>query len=210
MPNELGKITIPYTNGYVVVENVSHDDVDCIIEQIECDPQEEIPTFKEESKSNEPAESYDISKSELNPRQEMFCQLFATESEFFGNGVQSYIEAYDIDLTRKGAYAIARASASENLTKPNILKRINELLDASGFNDSNADKQLFIVMQQNADFSSKVAAIREYNKLKKRIVEKMELAGKDGGPIETKQTHTIPNTALEALGNAIARATTEN
>ena len=32
--------------------------------------------------------------NKLSPQQERFCNLFASDQEFFGNGVQSYIEAY--------------------------------------------------------------------------------------------------------------------
>ena len=45
-----------------------------------------------------------ITKSghKLTPQQELFCQLYAGDREFFGNGVQSYIEAYKVDTTKKG------------------------------------------------------------------------------------------------------------
>lgn len=109
-------------------------------------------------------------ESKLKPKQERFCQLYVSK-EFFGNGVQSYMEAYGIS---KDGYNAARVSASELLTKPNICARINELLDASGLNDEFVDKQLLIMITQNADFSSKISAIREYNKLKQRIIDKVE------------------------------------
>jgi hypothetical protein len=110
----------------------------------------------------------------LSPKQELFCQLFASDREFFGNGTQSYIEAYDVDLSKKGAYQVARAGAYENLTKPHLLARINELIEFSGLNDVAVDKQLAVVIAQNADYPSKVAAMREYNKLKQRITDKSE------------------------------------
>lgn len=109
----------------------------------------------------------------LTPRQEQFCQLFVSK-EFFGNGVQSYIEAYDINVSKKGAYDGARTDASRLLTKANICNRINELLDEAGLNDNFVDKQLLFMITQNADFSSKIAAIREYNKLKARITDRIE------------------------------------
>lgn len=114
------------------------------------------------------------SKSKLNPRQELFCKYFASERELFGNGVESYMAAYEIDRTQKGAYTGARASASRLLTDANILARINELFESDGFTDVAVDKQLKFVINQNADFPSKVAAIREYNKLKQRITDKSE------------------------------------
>ena len=109
-----------------------------------------------------------ITKNKLTPKQEQFCKNFVSASEFFGNGVQSYINAYGIDVEEKGQYDVAKIGAYENLTKPNINERINELLEDQGLNDANVDKQLGLVINQNAEFGNKVAAIREYNKLKKR------------------------------------------
>lgn len=129
----------------------------------------------------------------LNLRQEKFCQLYSTEVEFFGNGTQSYIEAYDIDVDKKGAYNAARANASELLTKANILERINELLELAALNDTFVDKQLSFVITQNADFGSKMAAIREYNKLKARITDKTE----------TEITHKFEDLSDEELEQAI-------
>lgn len=126
----------------------------------------------------------------LNPQQEKFCKLYATDKEFFGNGVQAYAEAYAIDLRVRGAYQSARADASRLLTNANILERINKLLDEGGLNDSFVDKQLLFVINQNADFSSKMAAIREYNKLKQRVTERLEHTGKDGQPIEQNMSIT--------------------
>lgn len=116
----------------------------------------------------------EVKKEELNAKQELFCKLYASYEEFFGNGVQSYIEAYGIDTNRPGAYNGARASASQLLTNPNILKRIDELLEVNGLNDQAVDKELAFVIMQKADLSSKVAAIREYNKLKTRIIDRID------------------------------------
>lgn len=165
----------------------------------------------------------DTSENELKLRQEKFCQLFASDAEFFGNGVQSYIEAYNIDTSKKGAYAGARASASILLTKPNILARINELLESAVLNDEFVDKQLSFLISQNADFSSKIAAIREYNALKKRITKKIEVEDHrqteekikefldeptDYGTGESNATSTEPATAPTGDGGSEVATTT--
>lgn len=111
----------------------------------------------------------------LTPQQELFCQLYAGDREFFGNGVQSYIEAYNVDTSKPGWYRTARACASELLTKPNILERIDEIFEAHGLNDQFVDKQLEKLIVQDADFSAKMKAIAEYNKLKARITEKRDI-----------------------------------
>lgn len=113
-------------------------------------------------------------EEKLNPQQELFCQYYATDREFFGNGVQSYIEAYGINLNKPGAYQVAQASASRLLSNVIICKRINELLSDEGLNDAFVDKQLLFVIAQHDDKSSKVAAIREYNKLKQRIIDRID------------------------------------
>src|SRR5688572_8866115 len=126
----------------------------------------------------------------LNPKQKKFAQLYATVAEFFGNGVQSYIEAYEPDQSKPNWYRTARSRASELLTNPNVLVRINELLDLT-LNDQHVDKQLALIITQNADFSSKVAAIREYNKLKQRIVEKIDHTS-GGKPIPILAPFNVP------------------
>ncbi len=115
---------------------------------------------------------------ELNEKQKYFCELYATDREFFGNGTQAYIEAYDIDLTKKGAYAAARANACQSLTKTNILKYIREIMELGGLNDERVDKELLFLIEQNAEFGSKLGAIKEYNKLKERITDKLEISKK--------------------------------
>jgi hypothetical protein len=79
-----------------------------------------------------------------------------------------------LDLTNQKDYNNAKVAASKLLTNSNILSRINEELDAAGLNDNFVDKQLLFAITQNADLSSKVRAIQEYNKLKQRIIEKLE------------------------------------
>nr|DAJ91986.1 MAG TPA: Terminase small subunit [Caudoviricetes sp.] len=111
----------------------------------------------------------------LTPQQELFCQLYAGDREFFGNGVQSYIEAYGVDINKPGWYRTAKAGACENLTKPYILERIDEIFEAHGLNDQFVDKQLEKLIVQDADFSAKIKAIAEYNKLKARITEKRDI-----------------------------------
>lgn len=111
----------------------------------------------------------------LNPRQEMFCRLYATDKEFFGNGVQTYIEVYDPDTSKPNWYKIACQSASQILSNIKVCKKINELLEEQGLNDQFIDKQLLFLVTQHDDKGSKLAAIREYNKLKKRIDDKPDV-----------------------------------
>lgn len=108
----------------------------------------------------------------LNPRQELFCQLYAKSREHFGNAWQSYVAAYEIDPENKDQYNNARASASMLLANPNILQRVNELL--GDLTEKEVDQELAYVVRQNYELPSKIAAIREFNKLKGRVTERID------------------------------------
>jgi len=100
---------------------------------------------------------------------ELFCQLYASDQEFFANGTQSYIKAFKINTSRSGAYKSSQASSSRLLSNVIILERINVLLELRGLNAPFVDKQLEFLITQNADFGSKIRAIQEYNQLQQRI-----------------------------------------
>lgn len=120
----------------------------------------------------------EVIEEKLTLKQEKFCQLYATNAEFFGNGAQSYIEAYRPDQNKPNWYKSVQSSASRLLANVKIFTRINKLLEETGFNDADIDKQLSFIIHQQADFASKLGAIKEYNKLKQRITEKMDLTTK--------------------------------
>ena len=113
----------------------------------------------------------------LNPLQRKFGKLYASDREFFGNGVQAYAEAYGIVLSTRGAYQSAKSAANRLLTNVNLLAYINKLLEVV-LNEAHVDKQLAFLITQNADFGAKLGAIREFNTLRKRI----------GGTFEGKLT----------------------
>lgn len=116
---------------------------------------------------------------ELSLRQERFCQLYALDTRFMGSWVNAYLEVYDIDTTKKWWYWTACASASRLLTNVKIYTRINNLLEEQWLNDQFVDKQLLYVISQQSDMWNKVQAIKEYNKLKQRITDRMEVQVKD-------------------------------
>ena len=115
------------------------------------------------------------SKKKLTPKQELFCKLFATEREYFGNGTQAYAKAYNIDLTKRGKQSIAKSNASRLLTYDYIMKYIDKLLDLGGLNDNRVDKELLFLIEQNANLHIKLGAIKEYNSLRKRIIKREEI-----------------------------------
>lgn len=115
----------------------------------------------------------------LNTEQEAFCQCYtSSDKEFFGNWVQSYIEVYDPDTSKPNRYKTACVSASQILSNIKVITRINELLDDQWLNDANVDKQLLFLITQFDDKGNKLWAIKEYNKLKKRIEDKLDISVK--------------------------------
>lgn len=114
-------------------------------------------------------------QEKLDPKRERFCQLYASDKEFFGNGVETYIEVYEPDKSKPNWYKTACAAASRMLSNVKVFSRINEILEDRGLNDVFVDKQLLFIINQHADFGSKVAAIKEYNKLRQRITEKINV-----------------------------------
>lgn len=139
-----------------------------------------------------PSTEADSTPNELNLKQEAFCQLYASDREFFGNGVQSYIEAYDPDQSQKNWYKSACSRASQLLSNVKVCTRINQLLEEGGLSDEFVDKQLVFLLTQHDDKGSKLGAIREYNKLKQRVADRLEHTGRDGGPIETTTLTYMP------------------
>ena len=139
-------------------------------------------------------------KDELNLRQQKFCHLYARAKGFFGIGAKSYAKAYDLDLKAEGQYSLAATEASRLLRNDNIRTYIHEL---TGFNDDAVDQRHAQLIAQNEDKSVARAAIADYNKLKARISNKLEIVGKDNGPIEID----FKNALLSKLG--IANANTD-
>ena len=105
----------------------------------------------------------------LTPQQEMFCQNFVLSEEFLGNGTKAYADAYGIEQVGNW-WKTAAVGSSRLLKSVKISNRINEILKVV-MNDAIVDNELGYVIAQKSDLSSKVAAIREYNKLKKRVTD---------------------------------------
>ena len=106
-----------------------------------------------------------ITKNKLTAKQEKFCQIYARNKDCFGNGVQSFYKAFP---KNKIKYNSVKTEAYRMLTNPLLVERIRELIDIY-ISDEVADKELGTVILQYANLPSKVAAIREYNKVKGRL-----------------------------------------
>jgi len=105
-------------------------------------------------------------------KHETFCQLYINgDKELFGNGIQCYVEVFDVDQSKGNWYRNASASASRLLKKPAIIKRIQTLLEDGGWNDTNITKQHLFLINQHADLGVKMKAINSYNELKGKLPE---------------------------------------
>jgi len=146
------------------------------MENITTNPQESVDVSQQmETNVNNEEGSKEVD-STLKFRHERYCQAFFKHR---GNGTQAYLEAsQDENKVPTVTYETACVESSRLLRYPNILKRIQEVLKEKGFNDENIDNELLELIIQNDDKGNKLGAIREYNKLKQRITEKLEHSGK--------------------------------
>jgi len=129
----------------------------------------------------------------LTLKEERFCYFYVKNEVTRGNGTQAYATAYEINLEKlsdeipldKGEKVIVRSprSKAENvcaveavrmLRKPKISDLCSKLLNDMLKNEI-VDGELAKVIFQDGDLSAKMAGIREYNRLKKRITEKVEV-----------------------------------
>jgi len=129
-----------------------------------------------------PKSGHDLIEGQVSPAEDKFCRNFCSSIEFFGNGTQSYIDAFNVEIIKgtnkknvpKGKKGMTieavRTAAKELLMKPHILTKIEEVQEETGFNDAHADKTLSFLMTQRADLRVALGAAAEYNKLQARIV----------------------------------------
>lgn len=164
-----------------------------------------VSTSKTNKKLTKEETALTKARSKLNLRQIKFCELYASSKEFFGNGVESYIKAYNPDKSKKNWYNSARATSSEILTNLNVCNYINSILTLNGFNDQFADKQLLFCMTQHKDLNVKRQSIADYNKLKGRITDKI----KHSGSVDAEVTHKFgeeEKKGLAKLAKAIVKS----
>lgn len=140
---------------------------------------------------------------QLKAKRELFCRYYTQNAALFGNATLSYAEAFDYKLdelpdddavyeqseneetgeTERGrllqpssydrAYHVCGVESSKLLKKPEMQDRITVLLNEL-LKDEVVDSQLAKLIKQDRDNTAKVAAIREYNKLRGRIIDKTQ------------------------------------
>lgn len=131
---------------------------------------------------------------ELTPQQDKFCRLYTQNEELFSNATLSYAEAYGYGLEdllnvpqcdekgntiprsseRDRAYDICSASASRLLRNEKIQEKVTMYLNEL-MKDTVVDSQLAKVIMQDRKLESKISAIREYNKLRNRVKDEVNV-----------------------------------
>ncbi len=143
----------------------------------------------------------ELKAQKLNLNQELFCQLYVKGGEIKGNGTQCYVQAFGIDIDsmsaeqetrieikggeeveiripgtseRERALSVATELASRLLRKVCIQERVNAIFQTL-LNDNVVDGQLAKIVLQEGDLHASLGGIKEYNKLKKRVTDLIEL-----------------------------------
>ncbi len=109
---------------------------------------------------------HDVVTSDLNERQKLFCLLYTTDALCFGNATRSYITAYDLrtDKQKKSARQLGYQLLTNNYIKVHIDK-----MRKAVFTDKGVDNIIAETMQQRKDLHARMSAVKEYNKLAKRV-----------------------------------------
>jgi len=121
-----------------------------------------------------------------NKRRELFCRHYAQGEGTFGNATLSYAAAYEYDLIfvkktdRWGTlydspvdlnvYQTCGSNGSRLLKDDKVQARITVLLNEL-LKDEIVDAELAKVVKQDGELQPKVQAIKEYNKLRGRIID---------------------------------------
>lgn len=181
------------------------------------------------------------SPAPINPKQELFCQLYTQSHDFFGNATLSYAAAFDYNLAElsqepervqdtddddegvavrtktrmdspyQRAYNVCSVQAHKLLRIAKVQVRIRELLNAL-LKDEIVDSELAKLIMQGDDNTAKVAAIREYNKLRSRIVDRSESTIKESFTVDDIRALLSPlpqerqDEIYATITNAIAEA----
>lgn len=96
------------------------------------------------------------------------CQLYVSR-DMFGDGISAWCEAYDKHPKSKAEWNVARSTSGRLLRNVAVCKRINELLEKRGLNSENVGKQHLFLLNQHLDLKTKMAAVKVYYDLQKKI-----------------------------------------
>ncbi len=119
-------------------------------------------------------EKKQLSPRTLNLKQDLWCKAYATDVRCLGNGSEAYKLVYGLKEAPI-SHDVAKASATRFLTDPRFTARINEYLEVDGFNNETVDAHHLFLIRQKKDLNVSMKGIEHYNRLKKRVDNKVEL-----------------------------------
>lgn len=181
------------------------------------------PKTKKKASKNKPKEET------LSPQQIMFCTLYVKNSDLFGNATMCYADAYGYNLESLSqeaiysdpdefgkkekledspytkAYNVCSVSGNQLLRIPKIDDYIKVLLNELMTNE-NADAELAWVMKQRRDLGPKIQALREFNKLKNRIVTQFEVTDSRVDPKAKDQTDGVIAQFINKNGTGVIKS----
>lgn len=111
----------------------------------------------------------------LQPQQVTFCIEYVNHTMHTGRGLQAAANAYGYDVTTTKGKTNAYACSNNNLKDIQCGMLIDILLSGMGMNDHAMDKRLFEIAMDRSDNKTAVLAIQEYNKVKNRIQQTIQV-----------------------------------
>jgi len=135
-----------------------------------------------------------IEKSKLTDKQLLCAKLYVQAGPERGNKTKAYTKAFGKDLSDEKEYNYCRSSSNRLFTNDSFLAYLNPLIEKVFMVDDNeVDRELNWLILQREHLSSKVAAIKVYNKLKGRAIKTIKHIGgsKEDEPLKVETIHDI-------------------
>jgi hypothetical protein len=123
----------------------------------------------------------------LTPLEVKFCKAMASDTSCWHSPVKAYLKVIDKKLTSRGdksKYDNAGKMAYRMMRKPEVAQYLSVLLEVEGFNDTSADFMLLDTIMRSRD-KTRLDAIKEYNRLKRRISDNLIANNKFNVTFET-------------------------
>lgn len=134
-----------------------------------------------------------LGSSGLTLKEERFCHFYVRNETTRGNKTQSYAAGYGIDLDklsgekrkdekgevigssdREKQETVCASMAIRLLRKAKVSKYVQQLWNDTLKNEI-VDGELAKIILQNEEMPTKLGGIREYNRLRKRITEQLQI-----------------------------------
>lgn len=138
----------------------------------------------------------DGSPVQVSDRHELFLRYYLHNSKTRFNGSHSYNMAYSKGLEKlekgtpeyKKVARVCEVEASKILSRPEVNARRIQL-STQMLTDEVVDAELVKVLAQDDELGHKTSAIREYNKLKGRIVDRKDVTQRSVGIVAHLYEH---------------------